>query len=224
MPIDRHGNRTQMATTRLRQMITAGDLQPGQRIAEREIVEQLPGLSRTPLREAFKILATEGLITLSPNRGATVTALSMSEVEDILELTVGLESLAAERACERISEAAIAEIGALQQQMRDAFQEERLMDYFEINQQIHQKIIEAAGNHELSRIHAAQSARIKLYRYAGNRRHERWEKAMAEHEQIFVALQERNGALLREMLNAHHRNGWKVTKTLVAQELARNGN
>ncbi len=218
---DKHGTRTQLATTRLRQMITAGDLRPGQRVAEREIAEQLPGLSRTPLREALKILATEGLLTLSPNRGATVTMLSMAEVEDVLELTVGLESLAAEHACMRVSDAEIAEIGALQQKMREAFHENRLMDYFEINQLIHQRIVEVAGNRELARIHATQCARIKPYRYAGNRRHERWERALAEHEQIFMALQDRNGALLREMLSAHHRNGWKVTKSLVEQELSR---
>ena len=215
MSEDKHGNRTQIATIRLRKMITAGELSAGQRISEREIIEQSPDLSRTPIREALKILAAEGLVNLSPNRGAVVTALTTTEIEDILELTIGLEALAAERTCQRISDAQIADIGRLHQQMREAFCEERLMDYFEINQSIHQKIVEAAGNRELARIHAAQCARIKRYRYAGNRCHERWPKAMAEHDQIFAALQERSGALLREMLNAHHRNGWKVTKTLL---------
>ena len=74
---NKHGNRTQIAAERLRRMIVAGDLAPGQRISERAIREHLEGLSRTPLREAFKILAGEGLVTISPNRGATVTALSM---------------------------------------------------------------------------------------------------------------------------------------------------
>ena len=93
------------------------------------------------------------------------------------------------------------------------------MDYFEINQNIHQKIVDAAGNSELSRLYAAECARIKRYRYAGNRRHERWERAIAEHDQIFMALQERNGALLREMLRAHHRNGWRIARGLVEREL-----
>ena len=214
-----HGSRTQVAASRLRQLIVAGELSPGQRISEREIVEYVHGLSRTPLREALKILATEGLVTISPNRGATVTALSMSEVEDILELIVGLEGLAAERACERINENALAEIDSLHRQMHAAFREERLMDYFEVNQSIHQKIVDAAGNRELSRIYAAECARIKRYRYAGNRRHERWEQAIAEHDQIFMALKERHGALLREMLRAHHRNGWRIARGLVEPEV-----
>ena len=214
-----HGNRTQVAADRLRQLIVAGELPPGQRISEREIVEFVPGLSRTPLREALKILAAEGLVTISPNRGATVTALSMRAVEDILELIVGLEGLAAERACERIGATEIATIDLLHRQMHEAFRHERLMDYFEINQNINQKIVDAAGNSELSRLYAAECARIKRYRYAGNRRHERWERAIAEHDQIFMALQERNGALLREMLRAHHRNGWRIARGLVEREL-----
>ncbi len=220
MPENSHGNRTQVAAAKLRQMIIAGDLHPGQRVSEREIGAYLDGLSRTPLREALKMLAAEGLVTISPNRGATVAALSMSEVEDILELIVGLESLAVERTCERISDAEIAGIEILHTQMHDAHRDGRLMDYFEINQRIHQEIVDAAGNSELSRIYAAECARIKRYRYAGNRRHERWDRAVAEHDQIVIALKDRNGALLREMLRAHHRKGWRVARELVADELA----
>lgn len=219
-----HGNRTQVAADKLRQMIVAGDLPPGQRISEREIVQRLPGLSRTPLREALKILAAEGLVVIAPNRGATVAELSMVEVEDIIELVVGLESLAAERACERITDQEIDEIASLHQSMHAAYTSERLMDYFELNQRIHQKIVDAAKNAELSRIYAAECARIKRYRYAGNRRHERWDRAIAEHDQILFSLRGRDGALLREMLRVHHRNGWQVSRILVGEELSGKGN
>jgi len=220
MTEDMHGNRTQATADKLRQMIIAGDLRPGQRISEREIVEQLRGLSRTPLREALKILAVEGLVSITPNRGATVTALSMAEVEDILDVIIGLEGLAIERACQRIGGAELAEFDDLHRRMHEAFRAERLMDYFEINQAIHQKIVDAAGNSELSRIYAQECARIKRYRYAGNRRHERWERAVAEHDQIALALKERDSGLLREMLRAHHRSGWRIARELVAGELA----
>ena len=215
-----HGNRTQLATTRLRQMIVAGELAPGQRISEREIGEQLDGVSRTPLREAFKILAAEGLVTISPNRGASVTALSIAEVDDTIELLVGLEGLSAEAACERISEPDLAAIDELHQRMAAAYRGEQLMEYFELNQAIHQRIVDAAGNRVLSRIYAAECARIRRYRYAGNRRHERWERALAEHQQLLGALKERNGPLLRELLCAHHHNGWLVSRTLVERESA----
>ena len=213
-----HGKRTQLATTRLRQMIVAGDLAPGQRISEREIGEQLDGMSRTPLREAFKVLAAEGLVTILPNRGASVTALSMAEVDEAIELLVGLEGLAAPAACERISADGLGQIEVLHQRMGAAYRAEQLMEYFELNQAIHQCVVDAAGNRVLSRIYAAECARIRRYRYAGNRRHERWDSALVEHEQILGALKERNGPLLRELLRAHHHNGWMVSRALVERE------
>ena len=215
------GSRSQVAANRLRKMIVAGELAPGQRISEREIGEHLDGLSRTPLREAFKILAAEGLVTLSPNRGATVTALSMADVEDAIELLVGLEGLAAEPACERITDQEIAEIESLHRQMHEAYRAEQLMPYFELNQAIHQRIVDAAQNRALARIYATECARIRRYRYAGNRRHERWDRAVAEHDQILETLKLRNGSLLREMLRAHHHNGWLVSRALVERELER---
>lgn len=220
MSTTEHGKRSQIAAQRLRQMIVAGELAPGQRISEREIGAQLgghlDGLSRTPLREALKILAAEGLVTIAPNCGATVTALSIEEVEDALELLVGLEGLAAEAACARIDDDGIAAIEALHAAMHAAYRGERLMDYFELNQAIHQHIVDAAGNRVLSRIYAAECARIRRYRYAGNHRHERWDRAIAEHDQILAVLKERNGTLLRELLRAHHHNGWQVSRRVVA--------
>ncbi len=221
---NKHGNRTQIAAERLRRMIVAGDLAPGQRISEREVGEQFgahfDGISRTPLREAFKILAAEGLVTIVPNRGATVTALSVAEVDAAIEVLIGLEGLAAEPACARISEPEIAAIAELHRQMRAAFGAGQLMTYFEINQAIHQRIVDAAGNGVLARIYANECARIRRYRYAGNRHHERWERAVAEHEQIVSVITERNGPLLRELLRAHHHNGWQVSRKLLERELA----
>lgn len=214
-----HGTRTQVAADELRRLIIAGDLAPGQRISERAVGEYLSGASRTPLREALKVLAAEGLVTLSPNRGATVTALSEREVEEAIEFLIGLEGQAADAACEHITEAQLAEIEQLHDEMHRAFRAQQLMAYFELNQAIHQRIVEAAGNRVLARVYATECARVRRYRYAGNRRHERWDRAIAEHDRILEALKARDGALLREMLRAHHRNGWRVARQLVNREL-----
>jgi DNA-binding GntR family transcriptional regulator len=214
------GSRTLVAATHLRKMIVSGALAPGQRISERVVGEQLDGLSRTPLREALKILEAEGLVTLSPNRGAVVTALSVAEVASALELLVGLEAMAAELACQRISAAEIAAIEDLHLRMHTAYREGQLMAYFELNQAIHQCIVDAAQNPSLSRIYAAESARIRRYRYAGNRRHERWDRAVAEHDQILDTLRRRDGTLLRELLRAHHQSGWAVSRLLLETEAA----
>ena len=144
--------------------------------------------------------------------------LIMTPCEKLLSLAA--VSIAAERACARVSDEEIAHIAKLTRTMRECFLENRLMEYFEINQNIHRLIVDAARNEEMSRVYVGECARIKRFRYAGNHRHDRWDSAMSEHEQIVLALKARNGPLLREMVLAHHRNGWQVSRTLLAEELS----
>lgn len=219
----RDGMRTEVAAGRLRELIVSGALPPGQRLSERVIAEQLEGLSRTPLREAFKILAAEGLLTLEPNRGAIVTALSLQEVESAIEVLIGLETMAAEPACACVTDEEIAEVERLHAQMSEAHAAGDLMSYFRINQTIHQRIVDAARNPVLSRIYAAECARIRRYRYAGNQQATRWRQAVQEHGEILSALRDRAGPLLREMLRKHHKGGWAVSRSVLQTDPARNG-
>ena len=213
------GTRTLYALNRLRELIVTGALRPGQRISERSILEEEKEISRTPLREALKILGSEGLVELTPNRGAFVTKLSMAHIDSAMEVLIGLESIAAPASCARITQTELDEIKRLHAEMTDSFRNENLMSYFRINQQIHQLIVDGAHNPALSRIYKTESLHIKRYRYAGNIEHSRWSKAVAEHEQIMEALLRRDGTLLRELLRAHHSKGWDVTRALLAAEL-----
>ncbi len=213
------GTRTLYALNRLRELIVTGALRPGQRISERSILEEEKEISRTPLREALKILGSEGLVELTPNRGAFVTKLSMAHIDSAMEVLIGLESIAAPASCARITQTELDEIKRLHAEMTDSFRNENLMSYFRINQQIHQLIVDGAHNPALSRIYKTESLHIKRYRYAGNIEQSRWSKAVAEHEQIMEALLRRDGTLLRELLRAHHSKGWDVTRALLAAEL-----
>lgn len=205
------GQRSTLVTNFLRDLIVSGDIPPGERISERTLTDRL-GISRTPLREAFKILEGEGLVSIRPNAGATVVRLSAADVEDALEILIGLESIGATRAAERATPEMIEEIAMLDARMGEAFARRELMEYFHLNQQIHQKIIDAAQNEALSRVYAGESARIRRFRFAGNRDHARWAQAVGEHAQILEALRRRQGPLLRELLRAHHRAGWKSAR------------
>ena len=213
--IEDRGTRTVVAARRLRELIVSGELAPGQRITERLVADQLEGMSRTPLREAFKILEAEGLVKIEPNRGAVVTALSVDEVEAAIEVLIGLETLAAEPACEHVTDEEIVAIEELHASMAQAYRDSDLMAYFNLNQAIHQKIVDAARNPVLSRIYAGECARIRRYRYAGNQQNERWGRAVHEHEAILDALRERAGAMLREILRQHHRRGWAVSRRVL---------
>lgn len=219
-PIDPpRGTRSAFVTECVRDMIIIGELKPGSRINERVLVERL-NISRTPLREAFKILEREGLISIRPNVGATVVEFTMDDVEASIDVLIGLESIGAERAAEQASDAEIAEIADLHDRMVAAHEADDLMPYFHLNQEIHQKIIDAAQNPALSRVYAAESARIRRFRFAGNRDGSRWSRAVHEHTQILEALRRREGPLLREILRAHHLAGWRETRRALEAEAA----
>lgn len=205
------GNRSAIATQKVRDMITSGQLAPGSRINERILVEHLQ-VSRTPLREAFKILENEGLISIRPNVGATVVALTNADVEASIEVLIGLESIGAEQAARQATDDDIEEVRTLHERMVLAYRNDSLMSYFHLNQEIHQKIIDASKNPALSRVYAAECARIRRFRFAGNRDRTRWARAVQEHEQILDAFAQREGPLLRELLRAHHRAGWRAAR------------
>ena len=192
---------------RLRDHIVEGSLSAGARIPERELCEML-GISRTPLREALKVLAAEGLVDLLPNRGARVRNLSEEDIRQLFDLVAGLEALAGRLACELITDEEVAEIESLHHQMYAFYLRQNLPEYFDLNQLIHQKIIAAAGNSALAATYAVYTSQIRRVRYAANlaRNKQRWSEAMREHEAILDALRRRAGLELSDILFCHMRN------------------
>ena len=201
---------------RLRELITRGDLAPGARLNERVLTERF-GISRTPLREAMKVLSSEGLIQLMPNRGAVVTTITRADVEDLCQVMGALEALGGDLACQRASDKDIAEIVELHRRMRAYHATEDLANYFELNQQIHQKIIDCAGNRVLSDSYRRVSVRVRRARYMANFSRARWNEAMAEHEQITEALTKRDSEQLKSLLSTHLANKSKVVQDWLAE-------
>jgi DNA-binding GntR family transcriptional regulator len=193
--------------TRLRDHIVEGNIPDGGRLPERQLCEML-GISRTPLREALKVLAAEGLLELLPNRGARVRQLSERDLGELFDLMGGLEALAGRLACEAITDAEIAEIERLHYEMYGFYLHRDMHGYFRVNQLIHLKIVEAARNAALRGAYDNLAGRIRRIRYAANfaRQRERWGEAMREHEAILEALRRRAGSELADILFAHLRN------------------
>jgi DNA-binding GntR family transcriptional regulator len=193
--------------SRLRDYIVEGNLSDGARIPERELCTQF-GVSRTPLREALKVLASEGLVDLLPNRGARVRALKDEDYKELFDLMGGLEALAGRLACESMSAAQYAEIEALHHEMYGFYLRRDLHEYFRCNQAIHQKIVDAAGNRALTGMYATVAGQIRRLRYAANldAKRDRWAEAVREHEAILDALRRRSGGELSDLLFKHLRN------------------
>ncbi|MQT15508.1 GntR family transcriptional regulator [Rhizobiales bacterium Sp-1] len=204
---------------RLRDYLVEGNLAEGGRIPERELCA-LFGISRTPLREALKVLAAEGLVELLPNRGARVRELSAKDLAELFDVMGGLEALAGRLACEVITDAEVAEIEQLHYEMYGSYLRRDMHGYFQINQRIHQRIVDAARNGALNATYGAMTSRLRRARFAANtsRTRDRWSEAMREHEAILDALRRRAGPELGEILFQHLRN--KHRAALDAKETA----
>jgi len=190
------------AVDRLRQMIIQGQLAPGQRLNERLLCEQL-GISRTPLREAIKLLASEGLVTLLPNRGAQVARLEEARLAETLAVMGALEALAGELACRHATDKEIAQVAALHAEMLQKHARGDLASYFRYNQAIHLKIVEASGNATLANTYRQLNANVLRARYMANLSKERWDEAVREHEEILAALTARDIPRLKRLLQDH---------------------
>src|SRR6201988_3254532 len=150
---------------RLPDYVVEGNIPEGGRVPERQLCEML-GISRTPLREALKVLAAEGLIELLPNRGARVKQLSERDLADLFDVMGGLEATAGRLACENISDAEIAEVERLHYEMYGCYLHRDMHGYFRVNQLIHQKIVEASRNAALLGTYANFAGRIRRVRYS----------------------------------------------------------
>jgi DNA-binding GntR family transcriptional regulator len=198
-------------TERIRGIITSGELAPGQKIPERELCEQF-GVSRTPLREALKVLASEGIVTLRPNRGAMVRPLTIEELEEVFPVMGALEALSGEIACLHITDAEVEAIRRMHGVMVEHWRRGELQDYFRLNQRIHVAILEATRNETLKSIYRGLSGRLLSARYIANMSPERWAQAVEEHEAILEALDARDGARLAEILKSHLANKLATVK------------
>jgi DNA-binding GntR family transcriptional regulator len=187
----------------LRDYIVEGHIEPGARVPERELCEKF-GISRTPLREALKVLAAEGLIELMPNRGARIRQFTEADIKNLFEVISGLDFVAGRLACERISDQAAADIERMHLEMYTHYLRRELSDYFRLNQKIHQAIVDAAANPILSSNYANLNAIVRRLRYSANLVHrDRLSDAMREHEGIIDALRRRAGAELSLLMFEH---------------------
>lgn len=192
----------QQVAVRLRQRIVEGEIAPGSKLNERELSELLH-VSRTPLREAIKMLASEGLVELLPNRGAVAAQLSRQDVVDTFEVIAGLEGQSGELAAARITDAELAEIRALHYEMLAAYTRRDLSAYYRLNAGIHDKINLAARNPVLAHTYRTVNARLQALRFRSNFDERKWGQAVKEHAQMVERLAARDGVGMRAVMVSH---------------------
>jgi len=191
--------------TRLREAIVEGALAPGAKVPERELCENL-GVSRTPLREALKVLANEGLVVLESNRGARISNVTMEELEAAFPVIAVLEGLAGELACANATEDEIDRIGRLHDKMFACYDAGDRSEYFQANHDTHAALMAAARNPVLAQQYAMLSSRVERARLLANVSESRWAQAVEEHRGIAKAVAARDGAALSALLRTHLNN------------------
>jgi DNA-binding GntR family transcriptional regulator len=193
----------------LRQRIFARELEPGGWIDELRISEAL-GISRTPLREALKVLAAEGLVTMKVRRGAYVTEVSDKDLRDVYHLLALMESDAARVVAQNASAEQMAQITALHQDLEKATHERDR--FFEINEAFHRLLLELADNRWRDQMVADLRKVMKLNRHSSLFKEGRIEQSLAEHRAIVQALTERQPNLAAERMTDHFMNGLQAAQ------------
>ena len=192
----------------LRQRIFARELAPGSWIDEMRLAEEY-GISRTPLREALKVLATEGLVTMKMRRGAYVTEPSTDDVKQVYHLLALLESDAAGEVAAAGRPEALAELQALHDQLeKQARQREA---FFATNEAFHFKLLELAGNRWRTQIVGDLRKVMKLNRHHSLFKKGRLSESLTEHRQIMAAIVAGNAQAATQAMQRHFENSLKAT-------------
>ena len=203
----------------LRTMIQEGELPPGARIDEKAFCDAFD-VSKTPLREALKVLVAEGLVLHRQYIGYRVAPLDLDELRETFETLHGLEAHAGALVARRLDEAALARIERKHQAMIDAHEAGKRTDYFRINQEIHQLIVDSADNAVLSGIYATLMSKVHRARGAANADLMRWQESHEEHDAIMAALREPGRPRLASILRDHSENTAREVLRVVEQTLA----
>lgn len=194
----------------LRQRILARELEPGAWVDELKLCGEL-GISRTPMREALKVLAAEGLVTMKLRRGAYVTEMSERDVREAYQLLSLLESDAAAEVAARATDAELAELGELHRALEEALPDRDA--FFAANERFHLRVLEIDGNRWRLQIVGDLRRLMKLNRHHSLFREGRLAESLDEHRAIVKALLSRDAPACRALVTAHFCNGLSATQT-----------
>lgn len=201
----------------LRRDILRGKLPPGAAVKERENAIEM-GVSRTPMREAIRILAKEGLVVLRPSRSPVVAQPDIKDVSDQAEVLIALEKLSAELACRNASDHDLDQIAAIVAHMAAHFDTTDPLDMFEIDMSFHTAIAQASGNRALAETHRSFLQRLWRARYLAASQRRNRERVVSQHTQIIDALRARNYEAARKAIDLHLWNLAEDIQKVISQE------
>ena len=186
----------------LRELIMSGELQEGDKIKEDELCSSM-GISKTPLREALRVLSVEGLIKLVPNRGSFVSTPTFEEIREMFDVMSVLEGICARAAAEKMSAKDLATLEKLHNRLENNFKRRAQREYIRINNQFHSFVQELAGNRTLNQIVNGLRQKILLYRYQSLNLPERFEQSIQEHRDLIEAFRKKDSKKTETLMRRH---------------------
>ncbi len=205
----------EQAADTLREFILLGKPAPGVAVPERELADALK-ISRTPLKEALRILENEGLIVYGPTRRPRVADPSLEELAQNLAVLGALEALAGELACKHATDAEIAEAADLEERMRLADDNTEPLKFFRWDMDFHKTVVRAARNAPLLESHRTYNARLWRARFISSKTRMARDRTLGQHEDILAALQARDGKACAKQMRRHLEVA--ITNIAAAQE------
>ncbi len=193
----------------IRDAIISGALKPGEKVAEPELAERF-GISRTPIREAFRQLESEGYLTVIPRKGAVVVSFSEKDVEEFYAIKSILEGYAARKACENLSLREIDRLQTINEKLRHMAETGDVKNFFKVHNDFHELFIKAADNYKLSEMIASLVGKFQRLRIASLSLPGRMQVSVEEHEKIIDAFKKRNPTLSEKLVRKNAEYGGKV--------------
>ena len=206
---------SQEVAQRIRDMIRKGLVRKGDRIIEKEFCQSL-GISRTPLREALRILSAEGLIDLVPNKGAYVAQPSLREIKELFEVMSILEGTCARVVAEKMTESELAKIEKLHERLEKHYEEKDHEKYLSVNNDFHVLIQDLTANKILKGVIIGLRKKILLYRHWQLYHLDRFDQSIREHRQILEAFRKRDALFAEASMKRHLANQCEALLDLYA--------
>jgi DNA-binding GntR family transcriptional regulator len=219
-PIERHQTLREKILETIREAILRGALKPGEKVAEPELAERF-GISRTPIREAFRQLESEGYLTVIPRKGAVVTALSERDVEEFYAIKSILEGYAARMAAVNLSSKDIDRLEAINHRLEQLARDGDVKTFFRVHNEFHELFIRAAGNEKLLELIGQLLMKFNRLRMASLSLPGRMEISVNEHKKILEAFKSNDGEKANQLVSKTAAYGGQVLIQSMAQQEGR---
>ncbi len=208
-PIERHQTLREKILETIREAILKGNLKPGEKVAEPELAERF-GISRTPIREAFRQLESEGYLTVIPRKGAVVAALSEQDVQEYYAIKSILEGYAAELAADKLSDKELEKLEAINERLKALAAEGDVKAFYRVHSEFHDLFLKASGNSKLVELIQQLGMKFNRLRMASLSVEGRMNISVAEHDKLLEAFRKHDGQLAENLVKKTAAIGGKV--------------